>query len=391
MAPPGDTVTAVNGDAMDLDEDEFDLGIEIPMPKDETLSIFDRFPEVFAVPQERGARTPSGMLSTQASVCFQLPKAPALHPDLLPYSYMIENPGQVPQALVDLEKNPEVEAWIAKICKPQSVAPLPNTRLHAYNIDGEKAIEVQIKRAAPHPSSYLIVVRGFKLLMKFRNMTIKGKAMYVFAHHINPKMFLPFDYVFLADQVRIHDRLDGRTIGLLIGRLFNGDRATLEVFNKQFLPENLEVVPVQTRGEIQKHFEALGARLKRDPHTRPREMVQLLKILRYLADQALQDEQHREFVGRLMIKKPYKGLDNKTVEVPAGGKMVPPGAELPRCLRLSPHFMGYTGPKWPFNVNPKNVDVCGMLKDVVAENPEPDTICPRQLYKVLPEVLPSVE
>ncbi|KAK7749656.1 hypothetical protein SLS53_000234 [Cytospora paraplurivora] len=391
MAPPGGTVTAVNGDAMDLDEDEIDLNIEIPMPEDETLSIFDRYPEAFAVAQDGDARTPSGMRSAKVSVYGQLPKAPALDPDLLPYSYMTEHPGQVPQALLDLEKNPDAEAWAAKICKPQFVAPLPFTRLHAYNIDGEKAIEVQIKRAATHPSSYLIVVRGFKLLMKFRNMTIKGKAMYVFAHHINSNMLLPFDYVFLADEVCIHNRLDGRTIGLLLGRLFNGDRATLEVFNTQFLPANLEVVPVQTRGEIQKHFEGLGARLKRDPHTRPREMVQLLKILRYLADQALQDEQHREFVGRLMIKKPYKGLDNKTVEVPPGGKMVPPGAELPRCLRLSPHFMSYTGPKWPFNVNPKEVDVCGMLKDVVAKNPEPATICPRQLYKVLPNVLPSVE
>lgn len=361
------------------------------MPEDETLSIFERYPEAFAVVQNGDARTLSGMRSTKVSVDGQLPKAPAVNPDLQPHSYMIEHPGQVPRALLNIEKNPDAGAWAAKIRNPRYVAPLPFTRLHAYNIDGEKALEVQIKRAAAHPSSYLIVVRGFKLLMKFRNMTINGKAMYVFAHRIKSKMFLPFDYVFLADQVCIHNRLDGRTLGLLLGRLFNGDRATLKAFNKHFLPKNLKLIPAQTRGEIQEQFEGLGARLKKDPHTRPREVVQLLKILRYFADQALQDEQRREFVGRLMIKKSYRGLDNKIVEVPPGGMIVPPGSELPRCLRLSRNFMGYTGPKWPFNVDPKKVDACGMLKDVVAQHPEPRNICPRQLHKVLPNGLPSVE
>ncbi|KUI52695.1 hypothetical protein VP1G_00018 [Cytospora mali] len=369
MASPGDAEMAGNGEPTDLDAAEpsiikvdlnidktlnepspinplFDLfregsGCDLTdnrVPHDETPSIFDKFPEIFADGLDGDADntySPSAMPGGTISVCGQRSRAPATDPYRLPHYFMIENPGQVPEALSRVD--PKVEAWASKAC-----CPAPRLFRHSYrefNIDGELALEQAFKRIA-NPMHYLIVVRGFRLLMTFRNMTIKNKA-----------------------------PLDARTIGLFIGRLFRGEPTTLEIFNKYFLPKNLKIVPALAHGVIRKHYNRLRTRLLKEKSLQTPEMGQLLRVLRHFAKECIQGgRRKREPVGRLMMVKSYTGLKGGTVEVPPGGMEVPAGPELPRCVDLSPDFLRRCGNKWPFDrVDPIHVDVCGLMSEMPKE------------------------
>lgn len=117
--------------------------------------------------------------------------------------------------------------------------------------------------------------------------------------------------------------------------------------------------------------------------------MQLLRLLNFLAEEPFHTGQRRhERIGVMMIVKSYTDIKGNRVEVPPGGRRVPDGAELPRCLGLSPQFMGYHGPKWPFRMHPKRVDVCGLLNRPPLQQRQggkgPVGVCPQQCYKVTP-------
>lgn len=122
---------------------------------------------------DNARHTPNGMPRPNNTVTIYDQLA-ALDPHRLPYSHMIEHPGQVPRALLSLDGNKDVEAWVSKIRKPRFVRRVPIDHYRAFNIEGEKALELQIKRIR-NPVKYLLVVRGFRLLLAIRNMSIKDK------------------------------------------------------------------------------------------------------------------------------------------------------------------------------------------------------------------------
>ncbi|KUI71048.1 hypothetical protein VM1G_07058 [Cytospora mali] len=313
------------------------------VPHDETPSIFDKLPEV-------SADNLDGHADNTISVFGQRPRAPATDPDRLPHNFMIENPGQVPEVLSRVD--PQVEAWASKVRYP--TPRLIRHSFRGFNTDGELALEQAFKRIA-NPMHYLIVVRGFRLLMAFRNMSIKNNA-----------------------------PLDARTIGVFIGRLFRGESTTLEIFNKYFLPKNLKIVPTLTQGVIRKHYNHLRNRFLKEKTLQTPEVGQLLRVLRHFTKECNQGgRRRRELVGSLMMVKSYTDLKGGMVEVPPGGMEVPAGPELPRCVDLSPDFMRRCGNKWPFDrVDPIHVDVCGLMSEMPREAKESSIVCPRQLSRV---------
>lgn len=161
----------------------------IQVPHNETPSIFDVFPEAFTDDQEDAADNAfysgSGMPGDTVSIYGQCPKTPLIDPDRLPYSYMVENPGQVPEVLLNLR--PKLKPSMHKIRRPL----LPNQEktdgMPMFNIAGEVALERQF-RLIPNPVNYLIVVRGFRLLMAIRNMTVANKAPYVLTAPLHATM-----------------------------------------------------------------------------------------------------------------------------------------------------------------------------------------------------------
>lgn len=160
---------------------DFDEPIQVP--PNETIPVFERFSKAFIDGQDGRAEntyyTPNGALSSTVSIYGQLAEQPATELDDLPYSYMVEHPGQMSNTLLSPEQDRAAKAWVWKICHPQHVARVPIAHYHAYNIEGEKALEREIKSRVPDPMTYLIIVRGFKLLMGIRNMTIDDRAVYV--------------------------------------------------------------------------------------------------------------------------------------------------------------------------------------------------------------------
>lgn len=135
-------------------------------------------------------------------------------------------------------------------------------------------------------------------------------------------------------------------------------------------------------GEIHAHYNDLYARFIKDKTIWTPEIVKLLSMLEHFAREPLYSHRwQQEHVGRLRLVKSYTSLGGKTVEVPAGGAEVPPGSELPRCVDLSPDFMRRFGRRWPFDMNPAEVDVCGLIAE---RKSKPATLCPRQLYRVRP-------
>ena len=175
---------SLNDELFDGASDYFNgLGSFIQVPPNETASVFERFPEVFTDDQDGRAGntyyTPNGELSNSVSIYGQLAQASAIDPDQSPYSYMVEYPGQIPKTLLSPEREWTVKTWERMNRHPRYVARVPIVDYHAYNIEGEKALEFQIKSHHLDPVTYLLLVRGFKLLLTIRNMTIYGRAMYV--------------------------------------------------------------------------------------------------------------------------------------------------------------------------------------------------------------------
>lgn len=146
----------------------------------ETPSIFDAFPEVFTNDQDDDADNtfsdPSGSPTNTVSIYGQCPKSPNIDPDQLPYSYMVEYAGQVPKVLSTVD--PAVNAWVQKIRYPLPPIRKKTNDTPAFNIAGEAALERRFRQIY-NPVNYLVVVRGFRLLMAIRNMTIENKAPYV--------------------------------------------------------------------------------------------------------------------------------------------------------------------------------------------------------------------
>ncbi|ROW02717.1 hypothetical protein VSDG_01743 [Cytospora chrysosperma] len=373
MEPPEKAETVGDRAPMDLDVAEANLDTEMTMdepsslyrlfdisnvqvPHNETATIFEVFPEAFTNNQNDdaddslydGSGTPGGTVSIYG----QRPKTPTIDPDRHPYSYMVENPGQVPRALLTRKRVPK--PWMFKIPRPLlHIYEKTDDGLPMFNIPGEVALERQF-RQIPNPVNYLMVVRGFRLLMTIRNMTVANKAV-----------------------------LDARTLGIFIGRLFFGDKNTLKIFNKHFLPKNLEIVPALAHGEIHSHYNDLHHRFCKDKNLRLPEIVKLLRILEhFVREPRISARWQMEPVGRLKMAKSYMGLDGKMIVVPPGGADVPFGAELPRCVDLSPDFMRRFGKRWPFNMHPASVDVCDLTH--VRKPKRHVALCPRQLQRVPP-------
>lgn len=132
-------------------------------------------------------------------------------------------------------------------------------------------------------------------------------------------------------------------------------------------------------GEIQAHYKNLYSRLTREKALWKPEIVKLLSLLEHLAREPLYGHRwQQEYVGRLRMVESYTSLQGKTVEVPPGGTEVPFGPELPRCVDLSPDFMRRFGKRWPFDVNPALVDVCGLVDE---RSLRPATLCPRDFFR----------
>lgn len=184
----------------------------------------------------------------------------------------------------------------------------------------------------------------------------------------------------MLTRCHTHNRLDAKTISIFIGRLFCGDRATLAIFNEHFLPKNLEIVPAMADGEIRAHYNGIYCRIANDKAFRTHETLKLLSLLAHLAREPLYSHRwQQEHVGRLRMIESYTSLHGEAVEVPDGGAEVPHGPELPRCVELSPDFMRRFGKRWPFDVDPLEVDVCGLIDE---RGPRRAALCPRQLEKV---------
>ncbi|ROV93628.1 hypothetical protein VMCG_08067 [Cytospora schulzeri] len=369
MEPPEEAEIVGDGAPMDLDAAEADLDTEMTMGEpnsinvpfditdiqvalNETPSLFDRFPEAFSKYEDddtdRAFYNSSGVPGNMVSIYGQLPKMPIIDPDQQPYSYMVENPGQVPQALSKPE--PKLKPSMRKFRRP--LPPIPKTidGIPMFNIAGEEALERQFRRI-PNPVNYLIVVRGFRLLMAIRNMTVGNKPL-----------------------------LDAKTLGIFIGRLFSGHPETLAIFNKYFLPKNLEIVPVMAIGEIQSHYNDLHRRFWKDKSLQTPEIVKLLSMLGHFGREIFSGQRwQREPVGSLRMVMSYTGIQGTLIEVPHGGMAVPYGPELPRCVDLSPDFMRRFGRRWPFNVDPASVDVCGLTHERRSKGSA--ALRPRQLYR----------
>lgn len=162
---------------------------DIQMVTEETSPITDVFPEASVPDQDDDADInfydSSGLPSNMVSLYgLQHPTTPTFDPDKLPYSYMVEYAGRVPKVLSILD--PDVKAWVHKIRNPPNPICEKTDDTPAFNIAGEEALERRF-RQIPNPVNYLIVVRGFKLLMAIRNMTIENKAPYVSSSYAHVK------------------------------------------------------------------------------------------------------------------------------------------------------------------------------------------------------------
>lgn len=174
---------APNSNKSFLDHASVGVGHEfadIQTPTNETPSIFDAFPEEFILNQDDDAgRTFYGLgklPNNTVSIYSQSLRTSTIDPVRLPYSFMIEYAGRVPIVLSSVD--PDIKSWGHQHRNSQSPTREKTDDTPAFNIAGEEALERRFRHVF-NPVNYLIVVRGFRLLMTLRNITIGGKAPYV--------------------------------------------------------------------------------------------------------------------------------------------------------------------------------------------------------------------
>lgn len=97
----------------------------------ESGSIFDRFPEAFVSDSDEGADNP--------------------------YSWMVQNPGQMPKCLLD-GNSPRPQHIVAR---PGNESPI--------NVEGETLMEKQFKRGLQNPFDYFVRATAFSCIMELNS------------------------------------------------------------------------------------------------------------------------------------------------------------------------------------------------------------------------------
>lgn len=118
-------------------------------PSSESTSIFDRFPEAFVHDQPDNLESHLAHEASDGRPVFcQLPQPLAVEKNLLPYSWMVQNPGQTAEILC------------INSPRPAHSKPKPDNKSPG-NVDGETQMEVEFKRGNPNPYEYFFRATAF--------------------------------------------------------------------------------------------------------------------------------------------------------------------------------------------------------------------------------------
>lgn len=122
-------------------------------PSNESPSIFERFPEalVHEKPDDLESRLVHEASDSASDFC-QLLQPLAVDKNQLPYSWMVQNPGQIPEILCSNSPRPAYT-------KPKAGSKSPG------NVDGETQMEVELKRGAQNPYEYFFRATAFTCIM----------------------------------------------------------------------------------------------------------------------------------------------------------------------------------------------------------------------------------
>ena len=133
-------------------------------PPNESTSIFERFPAPMVSDcDDEKAEGHGSYLASEASeraFLFGQPREPlAVDPDRLPYSWMVQNPGQIAENLGGsspraLYTNP----------RPGNQSPI--------NVDGETHMEEELKREPPSPYVYFFRAAAFSCLVDLNSQKL---------------------------------------------------------------------------------------------------------------------------------------------------------------------------------------------------------------------------
>lgn len=119
----------------------------------EAPSIFDRFPEAFVYENPGNLESHNAHEASASFSVFCQPLDPlVVEKDRLPYSWMVQNPGEIPK----------------NICRnsppPAHIKPKPSNK-PSSNDDGETRMEEEFKRGALNPYDYFCRATAFTCIM----------------------------------------------------------------------------------------------------------------------------------------------------------------------------------------------------------------------------------
>ncbi|KAG6355930.1 hypothetical protein INS49_015314 [Diaporthe citri] len=272
----------------------------------ESISIFDRFPAAFECekPDNLGSHLAHGA-SDSASVFCQLPEPLLAEQDRLPYSWMIQNPGKISEALC------------GNCPRPAYIKPRPDHN-SLSNVDGETHMEVEFKRGILDPYEYFFRATALSCIMGINSIGL------------------------------MHPTL----LATLIGRLFNGEARFLDVFNRFFMPPGFRIEPTTRRAFVHDCLLQMGHHLDTHPiHARDPNFIMLNKIVRYLDFSRVHNGiRMDEIVGRLVCTSNGREF-----------KPVPGGHMMLHRPKLTPLFLSRRGEWWPFkNIPWREADPLGL-------------------------------
>ncbi|KAI3393088.1 hypothetical protein diail_4759 [Diaporthe ilicicola] len=289
---------------LDRNFEDFDLGPS--NPSNESLSMFDRFPEAFENldenVQDTGSESPREP-SDSFCVFARLPRSVAVDPSRLPYSWMIQQTRQMPEGGLT-----HSDEYCSKIPFPRHFEPSisgPPVR----NVNGEKYMEAQLKSGLLKPSVYLFRAVSFRCIMDLNSQGL-----------IHPTHF-----------------------AAIIGRLFNGETRFLDVINRFFLPKEFNIVPVTRCSVMYDCLRQLSRHLDDHPaHARDPKFKTLVKVLHHLVVRRTKYKYLKdEIVGKLVYSS-----NGREFEPGAGAKMILSGVELSKV------FLSRLSEWWPFRDTP---------------------------------------
>lgn len=124
----------------------------------ESTSIFDRFPDAFVYEKpEKPEPHLAHKASDRASVFCQVPESLLVDQNRLPYSWMVQNPGQLPKALCS--ESP----------RPGNFKPKPDNR-SLSSVEGETRMEEELKRGTQNPFDYFLRATAFTSVMELNSI-----------------------------------------------------------------------------------------------------------------------------------------------------------------------------------------------------------------------------